>query len=378
VLDGFKLASASQKVCKAKQMKSSFKIKPVVYIPDKRLVYCPTEKVGTTFWKRTLYMLDIREPAKYKQPYDVPIKAADEWYSKSRKDKKRSMNLLSNNEKFRFLFVRDPFSRLLSVYIDKLVPPNPTFWESFGRKAISKFRPFSDKVKNFFKHAYFKSDGHDVTFAENLKFVTDEEKNNKGIDPHIKSVYNGCKPCTYDYTFVGRMETFKTDAFYIMKRVEMNSSLAFLKDSFSEMALDDAITDSIRSPFSWKDDVIKYITWEKALQRIWLKLQMRGIIESKIKPDIQKTDVDKITADQFIEMARKAHKLSNPVELKKQKERVKREAFASVPLSDIVEYVETFRQDFDLFGYDRSPSYIFDREEDAFPPTEFFNYDHLN
>ncbi|XP_053372725.1 carbohydrate sulfotransferase 11-like [Mercenaria mercenaria] len=349
-------------------------MKTIHAIPGKRLLYCPMEKIGTTFWRRVLYMLAVNQPAKYKQPYDVPINIA---LGQAKRfthpiSSSKSGNLLTKSS-FSFLFVRNPYSRLLSAFIDKLVPPNPTFWKAFGVKAISQFRPKQGR-----QSTHVATGGHDVTFAEFLKYVVNAEKVGRGIDAHIISINKGCKPCVYDYKYVGRMESFKDDALFIMRKLEMNSTVDAMERSFNDFTVDDAITDSIRSPFSWKPAILKYISWEKALQRIWLKLQMRGIIESRIELNIAKEDVNKINVNQFIEMARKAHRDSDQTELKKQKDLVKKEAFATVPLRDLNAFRDTFKPDFSLFGYDSSPSYIFDRGEEPQSPTRFFNYSHLN
>lgn len=342
------------------------------------------EKIGTTFWRRAFHMLVAKEATKYKQPYDVPIKTAlsqARSYTRSITSAK-SGNLLTENS-FSFLFVRNPYSRLLSAFIDKLVPPNPTFWGLLGVKAKAMFRPGfkanlvggrgpkAVQISN-------RQSGHDVTFAEFVKFATSVEKSSRGIDSHIKSISKGCRPCAHPYKYIGRMETFRNDSLFIMKKLGMNISADNFENRFSDLSLDDAITDSIRSPFEWKKDIVKYITWDKALQRIWLKLQMRGMIEWKIKLVLSTETINTISENDFIDMARKSHKDSDLGELKRQKDAVKREAFASVALNDLNSFKETFKEDFALFGYDPEPAYIFQRSPEPVIPSIYFNYSHLN
>ncbi|XP_060593045.1 carbohydrate sulfotransferase 10-like [Ruditapes philippinarum] len=376
--NGFELAASAHNVCVANKISSSGAMKTIHAIPGKRLLYCPMEKIGTTFWRRVFHMLVASDRAKYKQPYDVPIHIALGQAKRFTQtiSSAKSGNLLTQSA-FSFLFVRNPYSRLLSAFIDKLVPPNPTFWKGFGLRAIAQYRPKDAKVPNAGKSSTH--GGHDVTFAEFVKFVVNAEKTGKGIDPHIVSINKGCKPCTYNYKFIGRMESFKDDAFFIMQKLDMNRTITIMETSFSDYTLDDAITDSIRSPFQWKKEIVKYISWEKALHRIWLKLQMRGIVQTNINLNIAKGHFDSVNVNQFIEMARKAHRESDPVELKKQKDMVKKEAFATVPLSDIKAFSQAFKPDFDLFGYDPMPAYIFNRSSsEPQEPTRFFNYTHLN
>jgi len=317
-------------------------------------------------------MLTATEKKIYHHPYEVGIMKAlmnTKLYSPVGFGSNRLTSLL-NDISFKFMFSRNPYSRLLSAFIDKLVPPNPYYWNGFGHNAIVRFRKDKDAKANA------ASPGHDVTFAEFLKYVVSVEREPRMPDPHLASIKRMCKPCSFSYTYIGKMENFKEDTFFIMKKLGMNRSIEILKDSFSNYSTDDAITDSIYSPFEWKKKILTIISWDKALQRIWLKLQMRGIISMDIKLDTSDVRLKNVTADAFINIAREAHASSDPELLKLQKEMVKKEAFASVPLADIKEFRDLFHDDFVVFDYEPSPSAIFDRRDQQ-PPPRFFNYQHL-
>ena len=54
------------------------------------------------------------------------------------------------------MFTREPYSKLLSGYVDKLWAPNPYFWGTVGSHAIKAFRkPQRSDVRC----------AHDLTFA---------------------------------------------------------------------------------------------------------------------------------------------------------------------------------------------------------------------
>lgn len=371
------LASNARNVCISEHLKKApgSILSPHV-LTQKRVLYCPVEKVGTTFWRRVFYMLAATTDKRtYRQPYDVPIVTAlknTRLYTPVGYGASRLSALLKQNS-FSFMFARNPYSRLLSAYIDKLVPPNPYYWKAFGRNAVTKFRPKGPRANNMAVVS-----GHDVTFAEFLKYVISVEKLPKTPDPHISSIKRMCKPCSHSYTYIGKMESFTDDAMFVMKKLGMNQSVNILKNTLTNYSTDDAITDSIYSPFSWKKDIVKIISWEKALQRIWLKLQMRGIISMEIKLDTSNGRLGNVTSKEFVSLARAAHKSSDPGLLKRQKDMVKTEAFASVPLADLKAFRELFHDDFVLFDYDPSPSYIFDRPDEPKAPSLFFNFNHLN
>ena len=59
------------------------------------------------------------------------------------------------------MFTREPYSKLLSGYIDKLFAPNPYFWNVIGRFIIQKFRKYPS-LRSL-------ECGHDVTFTGRWK-----------------------------------------------------------------------------------------------------------------------------------------------------------------------------------------------------------------
>ena len=84
-----------------------------------------------------------------------------------------------------------------------------TFQERFGKKIIQLFR----------NNAQFESlqRGHDVKFAEFVKYVVDVENIEHGqVDRHWTSYMDLCHPCSVDYDFVGKYETFSKDVNEVM------------------------------------------------------------------------------------------------------------------------------------------------------------------
>lgn len=107
--------------------------------------------------------------------------------------------------------------------------------------------------------------GQDISFSEFIKFVIASEMGDIEPDAHIESVKNHCKHCVAQYNYVGRMECFSNDALFLVEKLGMNKSVDHLKTAMRTLATDDAITDSIRSPFQWKNAIRRYIPWHKAL-----------------------------------------------------------------------------------------------------------------
>jgi len=249
--------------------------------------------------------------------------------------------------------VRNPYHRILSAYIDKVFVPNPLFWQRFGKPSIQMFRK-NDSRKCF----------HDPTFAEFVQFVTWSEKSKKMIDPHFLMSTEMCIPCTANYTFIGKMESFKDDALAIFEKFNLSSMSNLMESHMKTYADEDAISDSIRSPFSWKKDITPCMTWHEALKRIWRKLQLRGIIEMSIKLPVDENHAGNITRDDFIRLANAARSISDQQKLKQQKKEMFIEFYQSVPMEALHDLRQTYERDFYLFDYDSTPNEIFDRRKE--------------
>ena len=98
-------------------------------------------------------------------------------------------------------FVRHPFVRVVSAFIDKIVDNKHGNW----RKLVNYSE--KDKIKAF------------------ERFVTLLVENKLGNDPHIHPFWNSGKYCYLDYEVIGKMETFTNDSNYIMSKTGMKTSI---------------------------------------------------------------------------------------------------------------------------------------------------------
>lgn len=337
--------------------------------PQHHISYCPVEKVASTFWRRVFFMGLSENNGKYTSPYDVPILDAISHEPKKKFTQRLSKVMGKMSEVF--LFVRDPYSRLLSAYIDKFIAPNPYYWHRIGRKTIELYRRDNNGKRILGSQVH----GHDVTFEEFMRYVRDYETIGKA-DPHVVSIHRACKPCFWNYTFVGKMENFKDDAFYVLEKMKMYHVINHLQKDFSLEKISDSVIDSIHSVFGWRENITRIISWEKALRRVWLKLQLQGIISSDLGFDPPDGDWDTVTEHRLIDAAMEAHRKSDQGQLKRQKKQVKKEAFSTVSLRHIDRFRQRFIGDFVLFNYDDAPDVVFNRYDQW--KVSLFNFSHLN
>jgi len=111
----------------------------------------------------------------------------------------------------KFTFVRHPFERLISAYNDKLVENNSFYRMNYGRKIIRQYRmnPSEESLEL----------GHDVRFAEFVQFVIDEWRTGQLMDVHWRPMVDLCTPCHVHYDVIGKFETLKLDADFVLHSI---------------------------------------------------------------------------------------------------------------------------------------------------------------
>ena len=289
-------------------------------------------------------------------PFQVPIQSAlGQFYEK--------FDPNTNFEDwFRFLFVRNPYDRILSAYIDKVFVPNPMFWEKFGIPAIKMFRENASMTRL--------QCGHDATFSEFVKFVVWSETTKQKQDPHFTTISELCLPCEKKFTFVGKIENALEDFTFVLTQFGLNSSVTAMGDNFRNLAAEDAISDSINSPFRWQAKIFKCKSWKEAEMRIWRKLQIRGLIgiSQKLPNETFRR------ASNFIKFARAARQMTNSSELKEQKKVIFQDIYSSVPIETMEKFREVFHLDFKLFGYDKDSDLIFKRETQSYSSSKYLDF----
>lgn len=181
-----------------------------------RVLYCAAPKIGTTSWllvfayltgkvNITLTNQDDNEFLAWKREnlQTIGLLYLDRYATKRRRD--------LQNDFFKFMFVRNPFERVISAYNDKFARQEGRafYHQRYGKQIIRSFR------RNATKQAL--ATGSDVRFPEFFKFVIQTVKRG-GADEHWKRMSDICGPCLIHYSMIGKMESFTKDANIILEK----------------------------------------------------------------------------------------------------------------------------------------------------------------
>ena len=296
--------------------------------------YCPIEKTGSSEW-RLLFKNVSKHGVKVKTIGSagarfVPLENIQPY----------------RHSPIRFLFVREPYHRLVSAYVDKLLSPNVIFWAGFGRYIVKKFRANASRLS--------RKCGHDVTFAEFITYVIDAEKTGVRTNGHFAPQFQHCHLCDFPYTHVGHLETLPEDREFLLNA--MDSPVDYVKDYPLE---------NLQGQVKWyirdKEKYGECITVDEALRRLWQKLKIRGYLHKDIRYPLTPQQSEYISIRSFVSIASKAMELSKKVsaDVKGNRRLSLIEAFQTVPDAQKRELQTLFRWDFELFGYDPHPPEVF-------------------
>ena len=300
------------------------------------VMYCPIQKTGSTTWTGILRSIgqnmptgDIRGIVPFGK-YDVS-----------------------------FTFVREPYSRLLSAYVDKLLSPNTLFSKMTGRYVIAKFRQNASKKSI--------DCGYDVTFPEFVRYFIHAQTSGEKRNEHFVPTHDHCGMCQRPYKYIGHLETLKDDMPFILKA--MQSPVANNK-SFDNSTIKNGAAMILKR---MRNGIKQCMDLDEACRRLWKKWQIRGIISKTQHFPLSREETQDISATDFEKaglaaLARSGEKS----ELIKQKKEALKEAFASVPLEDRLEVQKLLFLDFEMFGFDAKPDEVFPKE--PYRPDPNFNY----
>ena len=266
--------------------------------------FCPVGKVATTTIKRIFLMKKYNRFDYYINPYDISFL---ENYNNTEKE-------ISNASfRKRFMFVRNPYDRLLLIYVDKLLGPNPFTWKTLGV-------PIKRSTRQKGTGAIVCGNG--VTFKEFTKYTIGkyETKIRKGLkrlprtmtDGHFETMANLCKPCSVNYEFIGKIESFRTDLSEFLKHLHLRETDKLLSDNGNLLAAIDAINATVYQPFDpelKKDFDLCNLPFAEIIQTTWLKLQIHGLI-GRQNLTLSQPEINELSYQQFLTIAIRAFESS--------------------------------------------------------------------
>ncbi|XP_070175159.1 carbohydrate sulfotransferase 13-like [Littorina saxatilis] len=339
------LKSACQKYSNSSLFRSQSIRSVLMYlyppVINRTITYCPIQKVGSTTWNAI-----FRSIHKVMKERNIPPVKIDTPPGKR--------DVL-------FAFVREPYGRLLSAYVDKIFAPNTVFWGMTGRYIVQHFRP------NASNHSL--ECGHDVTFPEFVKYVIHSQTTGHHRDGHFIPTHDHCEMCRYPYTYIGHLETVKEDMPFILKAI--HSPVGYNRTYGNE-----SLTNSFAMPLrGMRARVKSCMSLDEAARRVWKKMQIRGFIHKSIPFPLTRAHTRNISVEEVqaagLAASARSRKLTDT---RGQKQEAAREAYSMVDMADRDKLQQVLALDCHMFGFDLRPPHIFPATPHT-PRTHFSFFD---
>ncbi|AWP11520.1 putative carbohydrate sulfotransferase 12-like [Scophthalmus maximus] len=162
------------------------------------IIYCYIPKVACTNWKRVMFVLNQSELI-LTLPNSFPrteMRAKLKHYTK-------------------FLFVRDPFVRIISAYRNKFHQSNELFYHDYARDILHLYGNQSDPPHTVDEAFAL---GVRPSFQNFIQYLVDPQtEKDQPFEPHWRQIHRLCHPCHIQYDFIDHQETLHEEAEQLLK-----------------------------------------------------------------------------------------------------------------------------------------------------------------
>ncbi|KAG9349818.1 hypothetical protein JZ751_026171 [Albula glossodonta] len=200
------------------------------------IIYCYVPKVSCTTWKRIMIVLSeslLVDGAPYQDPMDIPTSEVhntshhftfNQFWKRYGKFSRRLMKI-KLKKYTKFLFVRDPFVRLISAFRAKFELANNAFYQRFAVVMLKRYSNYTDPPASVID-AFAK--GIRPSFLNFVLYLLDSQTEKEmPFNEHWRQVHRLCHPCQINYDFVGKMETVEEDAEHLLRILRVDNIVQF-------------------------------------------------------------------------------------------------------------------------------------------------------
>ena len=231
---------------------------------QREFLLCAIAKVATTNWKKIMVLLKGNE-TKFTSPESIPFRFVHtaSTFPISRVGQMPVVRQRMRDY-YKFMFVREPFERLISAYFEVL---NTKEHRKLNDEIKKKYQslwspaPYLNDVRTLFGN-------RSCTFPQFVQYVIDSRSAGQQLDPHWRPQTEYCRPCDIKYDFIGHYETLVPDANYVLGVIRSRNSKHTNGSTVSEFP----------EPEKWR-----YRRAGSFVERLWATLSVesqKGLLET--------------------------------------------------------------------------------------------------
>ncbi|XP_050409139.1 uncharacterized protein LOC126824037 isoform X2 [Patella vulgata] len=343
--------SRLEKVCKAKPVGG--RVVRVLVDPTNTMSYCVIHKIASTHWLRVYrYLWNATKKGHVSSPYKITkmeahlspkFKMADHNFRYP-----LDQRLIMSTR--RFMFVREPFTRLWSVYIDKFILADNYFWSFYGPKVA--------RINNMVILPALKPCYH-FTFRHFINFVVATGVNPDDMNDHIRPIHRLCNPCDFKPHFVGKLETMTSDSDIVLNSMNVTwGEPTSGKDhrTYQEMKTIIEFNFHIVKDLRLLSRCLNPVSLGKRLLRAFVLNGYIPLSEESVL--IEKLPLMK---ERLLDLVWGVYRSTNRTQamVKAQRQELKIKAFQTIPLQLMHKLQQIYLMDFELFDYRLDPPEFF-------------------
>ncbi|KAM4531934.1 carbohydrate sulfotransferase 12-like [Odontesthes bonariensis] len=200
------------------------------------VIYCYVPKVACSNWKRIMIVLSesmLQEGVPQRDPLAIPwdlVHNSSMHFTFNKFWKRygkfaRHLMKVKLKKYTKFLFVRDPFVRLISAYRNKFEMRNDDFYRRFAQVMLRRYanQPTPPATVD---EAF--ALGIHPSFSHFIQYLLDPQtEKDMPFNEHWRQVYRLCHPCQIQYDFVGHLETAEEDAELLLRQLRVDNVVEF-------------------------------------------------------------------------------------------------------------------------------------------------------
>ena len=178
-------------------------LETVLVITELKLMYCYVPKAGCTSWKTQILAMVGELNASNGKIHD---RISDLFPSLSMFPLDTARYIIKSYNSF--MFSRNPFTRILSAFRDKIMLDGNDKW----RRELYHWLDWNYPNEARNHHPWRKN----FTFTEFVRFYLSSREKNE----HWKEIHSLCHPCALRYKFIGHFDTMQEDSAYLLKSIK--------------------------------------------------------------------------------------------------------------------------------------------------------------
>ncbi|KAK0067608.1 carbohydrate sulfotransferase 11 [Biomphalaria pfeifferi] len=323
------------------------------------VIYCYVPKAGCTFWKRVFTAAGFGNG---QDPFSISRNTVHSQYGKG---ERYSSAHNETTYPTRLMVVRDPFSRLLASYLDKIYLPN--FWSNEAqyiqrgrRKCSADFlrKHFEQMASKFQRTGQSYSTCSERMCAKYLTFAEFVNGSSHRKEAHWTPIHQICNPCAFKATHIVHLESFSQEVKPILAKMEMGHILNSMdQETQVELELEMLINYHFEKVEEKKVFMLNRscITLRELAYRLWQTFQWKGYIDPKmtyVVPD--DTLAESSIKNDLIAQVRRAREsgLGKAYLMVSARERFQAQVYQTLPKYLFENLMIKYKTDFQLFGYE--------------------------